>query len=288
MIIKFLNRQYEVIQKIKTTGYLDLYAAREINGAGEDTYTVVCIRDSELVKKLIPVTTKRNTSPAFHDLHDSFNMDGKYYIVFDYAKGRTLQQVLQENNCGLKERLILMKNILSQILMRNMPECFIYEVLRKDNIVVDEALGVRFQYFFTEVDYYWQVEEKHCLRRISELMQELFRKELTGKHSKELTDFCRNLEHERFGSIWDCYEAYNNICEQLTLESGEQLRPRRIWWRAWEGLKNAIPMLRTALAVLVIVAAGVFLLMHLPNPVLSEDGILFQQIGTLEVQEANQ
>ena len=58
-----------------------------------------------------------------------------------------------------------------------MPECFIYEVLRKDNIVVDQALGVRFNYFFTEVDYYWQVTSKNCLHRINELVQELFQKE---------------------------------------------------------------------------------------------------------------
>ena len=41
-----------------------------------------------------------------------------------------------------------------------MPECFLYEILRKDNIVVDDALSVRFNYFFTEVDYYWKVQEK--------------------------------------------------------------------------------------------------------------------------------
>lgn len=286
MIIKFLDKQYEVVQKIKSTGFLELYVARDLNGPGQKVYTVACIRDRELIRKLIPITTKKNTSLSFKDLHDSFNADGKYYIIFNYARGQTLQQAMQENNYNLNERLLLMKNIFNQILLLNMPDCFIYEALRKDSIVVDEAMGVRFNYFFTEVDYYGQVEEKNCLRRICELTQELFRKETTEKSSAELAEFIRNIEREKFENIWDCYEAFDNIYDRLKLKSeNHEIKPKRLWWKAWEGLKKKVPALKAMLAVFVILAAGVYLLLHLPNPVLSEDGISFQKIGTLEIEE---
>lgn len=286
MLIPFLNKRYEVIRKVKTTDVLELYVARELTKTDQKLYTIVCINDCELARRLVLVTTKQNTSLAFKDLQESFNTDGKYYIVFLYADGETLQQALQKNAYNLKERLLLMKNIFGQILLLNMPECFIYEVLRKDSIVVEKGLEIRFNYFFTEVDYYWQVEEKNCLRRISALVQELFQKELTEKSSRELSEFSRNLEQERFADIWDCYEAYNDLYERLLWESTHQeIRPGRIWWRAWEACKKKVPALKSMLAVLLILASGMYLLLHLPNPVLSEDGIRFQQIGTLEIQE---
>lgn len=288
MTIRFLDRQYEVIQKIKTTANLDLYLVKDLNEAGKTVYTAACIKDSALIKKLIPITTKKNASLSFKDLHDSFNTDGMYYIIFHYARGKNLQQALQENNYSLKERLLIMKNIFSQLLLLNMTECFVYEVLRKDNIIVDEALGIRFNYFFTELDYYWQVDESHCIKRLSELANELFQKEISDKSSAALTDYCKALETGRFSYIWDSYEALDEIYADLAYEGSPGfLKPKTFWWRAWDKLKKKLPLIRSTLAVLMIAAAGAYLLLHIPNPVLSDDGISFLQIGTLDIQEQN-
>ncbi len=286
MLIKFPEKRYEVIQNIKSTGTLQLYIARDLNAPGQEVYTIACVSDSELIKRLILVTTRKNTSIAFKDLHDCFNADGKYYIVFEYARGKTLQQALQENDYNLQERLLLMKNIFAQIFLLDMPDCFIYEVLRKDSIVVDNALDIRFNYFFTELDYYWQVDERNCLRRISDLVQELFQKEIKEKSSPELMDFARDMEEEEYLYLWDCYEAFDDIYEHVYRQSERhEIRSRRIWWRAWEWLKKKLPVIKSTIAVALILAAGLYLLLHLPNPVLSEDGISFQQIGTLEIKE---
>lgn len=289
MLIKFPDKRYEVIQKMKMTASLQLYLARDLNSPGQEVYTIACVSGSGLIKKLILVTTRKNTSISFKDLHDCFNAEGKYYIVFEYAQGKTLQQALQENDYNLQERLLLMKNIFARMFLLDMPDCFIYEVLRKDSIVVDEALNVRFNYFFTEMDYYWQVDERNCLRRISDLVQEMFRKELTGKSSLELMDFAWDLEQEEYLYLWDCYEAFDGIYGQLLRQSEKhEIRPGRIWWRAWDWLKEKLPVIRSGIAAVLILAAGLYLLLHLPNPVLSEEGIAFERIGTLEIREYDQ
>lgn len=289
MLIKFPDKRYEVIQKMKMTASLQLYLARDLNSPGQEVYTIACVSGSGLIKKLILVTTRKNTSISFKDLHDCFNAEGKYYIVFEYAQGKTLQQALQENDYNLQERLLLMKNIFARMFLLDMPDCFIYEVLRKDSIVVDEALNVRFNYFFTEMDYYWQVDERNCLRRISDLVQEMFRKELTGKSSLELMDFAWALEQEEYLYLWDCYEAFDGIYGQLLRKSEKhEIRPGRIWWRAWDWLKEKLPVIRSGIAAVLILAAGLYLLLHLPNPVLSEEGIAFERIGTLEIREYDQ
>lgn len=287
MVINFQNRQYELISKIKTTGSgaIELYAASDAGVEGVK-YTIACVSDLELARKLVPVTTKANTNFSFKDLHASFNADGRYYVVFLHASGRTLQQVIERGNCNLQERLLLMKNIFAQIFLLNMPDCFLYEVLRKDNIVIEEDLSVRFNYFFTEVDYYWKVQEKDCIGRVSGLVQELFAKELEQKSSRELTKFARDMEEGRFAYLWDCYVAYDNIYEVvLTKSERQELQPRRIWWRAWEKLKQIFPKIRAALAAALILSAAIYLLLNLPNPVMSDNGIKFGQIGTLEMQE---
>lgn len=287
MVIRFQNRQYELISKIKTTGSgaIELYAASDAGVEGVK-YTIACVNDLELARKLVPVTTKANISFSFKDLLASFNADGRYYVVFNHASGKTLQQVLERGNCNLQERLLLMKNIFAQIFLLNMPECFLYETLRKDNIVVDDDLSVRFNYFFTEVDYYWKVQEKDCINRVSGLVQELFARELEQKSSRELTKFARDMEEGRFGYLWDCYVVYDNIYEVvLTKSERQEIQPRRIWWRAWEKLKQIFPKIRAALAAALIISAALYLLLNLPNPMISDNGISFQQIGTLEIEE---
>lgn len=287
MVINFQNGQYELISKIKTagSGAIELYAASDAGVEGVK-YTIACVNDLELARKLVPVTTKANINFSFKDLYASFNADGRYYVVFSHASGKTLQQVIERANCSLQERLLLMKNIFAQIFLLNMPECFLYEILRKDNIVVDDALGVRFNYFFTEVDYYWKVQEKDCINRVSGLVQELFAKELEQKSSRELTKFARDMREGRFGYLWDCYVAYDNIYEVvLTKSERQELQPRRIWWRAWEKLKQIFPKIRAALAAALIISAALYLLLTLPNPMISDNGISFGQIGTLEIEE---
>lgn len=191
---------------------------------------------------------------------------------------------MDKGNYRLQERLLLMKNIYAQIFLLNMPECFLYEVLRKDNIVVDDDLGIRFNYYFTEVDYYWKVQEKDCMNRMTGLVYELFARELEQKSSRELMKYARDMEEGRFAYLWDCYVAYDNIYETVLTKSEQQeIKPGRIWWRAWEGMKKLFPTVRTVLAVALIASAAIYLLLTLPNPVLSDKGVTFNRIGTLEI-----
>lgn len=288
MVIKFQDKQYELISKIKTmgSGNIELYAACDATKREGARYTIACVNDMELARKLVPVTTKNNTSYTFKDLHDSFNADGRYYIVFSHADGRSLQQAMDKGNYSLQERLLLIKNIYAQMFLLNMPECFLYEVLRKDNIVVDDDLGIRFNYYFTEVDYYWMVQEKDCMNRMAGLVHELFARELEQKSSRELMKYARDMEEGRFAYLWDCYVAYDNIYETVLAKSEQQeIKPGRIWWRAWEGLKKIFPKVRMALAVALIASAAIYLLLTLPNPVLSDKGVTFNRIGTLEINE---
>lgn len=288
MVIKFQDKQYELISKIKTTGSgnIELYAACDTAKREGTRYTIACVNDMELARKLVPVTTKNNINCTFKDLHDSFNADGRYYIVFSHADGRSLQQVMDKGNYSLQERLLLIKNIYAQIFLLNMPDCFLYEVLRKDNIVVDDDLGIRFNYYFTEVDYYWMVQEKDCMNRMAGLVHELFARELEQKSSRELMKYARDMEEGRFAYLWDCYVAYDNIYETVLAKSEKQeIKPGRIWWRAWEGIKKIFPKVRTALAVALIASAAIYLLLTLPNPVLSDKGVTFDSIGTLDINE---
>lgn len=291
MVIKFQNKQYELISKIKTTGSgaIDLFMACDAAGADDVRYTIACVNDIELARKLVPITTKSNIGYTFKDYKASFNEDGKYYVVFSYAAGMPLGQAMEKKDYNLRERLQLMKNIYAQIFLLNMPECFLYEALRKDNIVVEDDLSIRFNYFFTEVDYYWQVQEKDCINRISRLVQEMFAQEIEQKSSRELIKFAKDMQKGHFAYLWDSYVVYDDIYESVLIKSEKQeLKPGRIWWRAWEGFKKIFPKIRAVLAIALIGLAAAYLLLTLPNPALSEKGISFRQIGTLEIQEDGQ
>lgn len=286
MEIKVLDKHYEVIQRIRSTGFLNVYTARDMNRSEDDLCTVACVRDEALIRELIPVTSAGNTSRAFRDLRDSFMADGKYYIVFRYVEGEHFSEAVKRHGWNLEERLLLVKNLFFQILTMNMPACFIYEALRRDSIVVDEAMGVSFRYYFIEADAYGKVTEADCMKRVGNLLLELFEKELREKSSPELTRFFRDMERGRFEAIWDYYVAFDEIYDQIRQKSANnEVKPGFFRQKLQERLKKAIPVVRTVLVIVLIAAAGAYLLWSLPNPVLSEDGITFSQIGTLEIRE---
>ena len=124
------------------------------------------------------------------------------------------------------------------------------------------------------------------MNRMAGLVHELFARELEQKSSRELMKYARDMEEGRFAYLWDCYVAYDNIYETVLAKSEKQeIKPGRIWWRAWEGIKKIFPKVRTALAVALIASAAIYLLLTLPNPVLSDKGVTFDSIGTLDINE---
>ncbi|MCC8030064.1 MAG: hypothetical protein LIO75_09800 [Lachnospiraceae bacterium] len=285
MEIRVLDKHYEVIHRIRSAGSLNVYTARDLNRTEDNLCTVVCVRDEALIRELIPVTTVSGTSRSFKDLRDSFIADGKYYIVFRHVEGESYAEAVKRHTWNLEERLLLVKNLFFRILTLNMPTCFIYEALRRDSIAVDEAMGVSFRYRFAEAESYGSVTEEDCMKRIDSLLRELFEKERAEKSSPELTRFFRDMEKGKFEALWDYYVAFDEIYDQLRLKSANhELRPGR-FRRMGEWFKKKIPVVKTALIVALIAAAGIYLLRTLPNPVLSDNGISFSQIGTLEIEE---
>ncbi len=116
MEIRVLDKHYEVIQRIRSTGSLNVYVARDCNLSEGDLCTVACVRDEALIRDLIPVTTVNNTSRSFKDLWESFIADGRYYIVLRYVEGEHFSEAVKQQNWSLEERLLLVKNLFSGFL----------------------------------------------------------------------------------------------------------------------------------------------------------------------------
>ncbi len=168
----------------------------------------------------------------------------------------------------------------------NMPTCFIYEALRRDSIVVDAAMGVSFRYCFVEADSYGKVTEADCMKRVGDLLLELFEKELKEKSSPELTRFFRDMERGKFEALWDYYVAFDEIYDQIRQKSANnEIKPRRLRQKLQERFQKVFPVIKTVLTVALIAAAGIYLLWSLPNPAISDDGSAFSKIGTLNIVE---
>ncbi|MCC8151032.1 MAG: hypothetical protein LIO96_06160 [Lachnospiraceae bacterium] len=286
MEIRVLDKHYEVIQRIRSTGSLNVYVARDCNLSEGDLCTVACVRDEALIRDLIPVTTVNNTSRSFKDLRESFIADGRYYIVLRYVEGEHFSEAVKKHDWNLEERLLLVKNLFFRILTMNMPTCFIYEALRRDSIVVDAAMGVSFRYCFVEADSYGKVTEADCMKRVGDLLLELFEKELKEKSSPELTRFFRDMERGKFEALWDYYVAFDEIYDQIRQKNANnEIKPRRLRQKIQERFQKVFPVIKTVLTVALIAAAGIYLLWSLPNPAISDDGSTFSKIGTLNIVE---
>ena len=286
MIVRTLERQFAVLQVLRSSEDEEICVCRDLEDEGAGLYTLAHFRSPSLKRYLLPMLVRQQSNPAFEDYLGVFSQGGDVYARFRYTDAPLLVHRLERGDFGFRERLEIGGNLLERMALLNMPPALQFQALWDGNVTVDDALRVRFNYGLESMDNCFNVDMGFICIRVSELLHKLFAQECSAKSLPELEEYLKLLEQTRFQSYLEIYAGYDQMRKKLLERTLSGPAEPRTWlFRMWERLKKLTGFVRPILTGLVLVAAFCYLVYTLLLPAQPKGTpVLFDSIGTVEIQ----
>ena len=286
MMISTLKHNYYVIQKLMDNTNLETYLCKEIKDKSSILYRVVRIKHRDLTYKWITFFMEQKNNAAFVDYYDCFSKDGDLYLVFLHREYQLLMDKLNQEECGLKERLEIGKRILERVLLLNIPTILLYDVLSENSIAVSDSLEIAFDYNLVSIPFFEKIQMKDIQERFLVLLRSLFAHELLTEASDDITNFIKGLSEVEVHNCIEIYQSYEALYEKLSnAETLERIKPNTRAFRLWEYIKKAGKFIKPIfmLAILVLIFGYLIYSIVQQNTDVTEV-INYQKIGTVTIE----
>lgn len=284
MMIQSLEKNYIVIKYSFSDSNVERYICQEETGG--ERFTIVRIKNRHWITRVVEFLMRQKENSHFTDFVSCFFSEECLHVVMKYAEGISLEEKLQNENSSLEERLAIGKEILEKILILNMPDYFLKDCLKAENIILSTSLEVSFQYELRNIsDYervpFWQVQI--CLQKIFRM---LLGQELKKNMLPPAAYFCDLLKKGGYQDILEIYTAYDSMYKEVqVLSDGKEILPQTWTFRLWDKVKQYIPVLKKVCAAVLMLLAVAFLI-YTVRESMQEGGEKksFEYIGTLEIR----
>jgi len=286
MIIRTPERSFAVMQVLRSDSDEEISVCRDLSGGSGELCTLARFRSPELNRYLLPMLVRQQSNPAFEDFLGLFTQDGDLYARFRYTQAPTLKARLEQGDLTFRERLEIAGELLGRMTLLDMPAPIQYEALREENVTVDDALRVRFNYALGSMNACFNINMGFICLRVQELLQELFAKELAEQSVPELVPYLAELEQGGLENYLAVYRGYDRIRKALEERVAAAPAEPQTWlFRLWARIKSLARFVRPILAGLVLIAAFCYLIYTLRAPqTLKGTPVTFDRIGTVEIQ----
>lgn len=284
MIIQTLEKKYTVIKYIFSDRDTERYICRE--EGGREKYTVVCVKNRMWIRRAMKFLVQQMESRSFTDFVSCFFSGECFYAVMKYAEGTSLRRKLKVENCSLRERMAVGKNILERLMILNMPDYFLQDCLKPETVIVSPSLAVNFQYELSQIGDYGKADFSQVQNCLKKLFAGVFSKELEKEMLPPVRSFCDALAMGKYQDILEVYTEYGITCKAVSELPPEELILPKTWgFRMWERITGLFAPLKKICAFLLMLLA-VFLLIY-SVCVSMETGSekkVFHSVGTLKIK----
>lgn len=283
MVIQNLKHEYEIIQKVLETDTIEYLLCKE---TGKELLDMIRIKERSLTVKLIVPFSEQMSNVSFKDFRECFSYEGDLVLVFNHVEAKTMYKKLDEEECVLKERLEIGKNLFSKIILLNMPDFLLYEALYPDNVMVKATMDVEFAYIPYEIAEFEAHGFDEVCDSLADLMSKLFKREIDLKIGTKIEDFVKNLDEHLYNDYLEIFHDYQELMEWY-LDENNQLKPNTFWFKLWEKIKLVAKKIKPWLVVIIIfiLLGYVLYLMFRPVNKPIEDKYDYIRIGNVEIQE---
>ena len=287
MLIQTLNRRFEVIKAHSSGNDADILVCRDLWEDKDQEYLLIAIKNPDQIYRSAPFFAQLSQNGAFTDFVECFSRDGQFYIVFVHHAKPLFKEKFNEEVYFLNERLEIGKNLLSRMVLQNMPPCLQYEALQDRNLLLDESLQVYFNYALEEIPAHGFFTLARVQKELGRIFRLLLRQELATRVAEETEAFVSDLEECRFADYLGIYEVYDRLYVLLKgLQETGDIYPQSLPFRLWERLKKMAGYLRPVLAGVIIITALGFLIYTVTNPSVRASGgpVNIETIGTVKAE----
>ena len=288
MIVRTLERRFVVLRVLRSEAEEEICVCRDLEDEGEGLYLLARFRDPILSRCLLPMLARQAANAAFEDFLGVFSQDGDVYARFRYTDAPLLAERLARGDFGFRERLEIGGNLLERMVLLDMPPVLQFQALREENVTVDDALRVRFNYGLAPADNGLGADMGAVCGRTADLLRRLFAPELSARSLPELEGYLAELDHGRFRGYVEMYAGYDQARKALLERTLSGPAEPQTWlFRLWARIKGLARFVRPVLAGLVLVAAFCYLIYTLLLPTQTKGTpVVFDRIGTVEIQDS--
>lgn len=284
MVIETLETKYTVLRNLYGDDHTNRYICQDEKS--HRVYLLIRVRERDWIVKTLGFLTDQVNNRDFSDMVSCFFSEESLYIVMRHTEGKSVAEKLVDEECALTERITIGRSILDQLLLQRMPDYFMRDCLVLNSIRLSHSLQVGFSYELTDLVDYEKVSFKDVTRRLAVIWEALFAHELKIKTLSIVEDLIARLKDGEFPDLMSVYKVYDEACKKIAGMTNEDLEKPKTWiFRVWDKFKRTWPVIKRIIAVMLLVAALVFLVITLTDywKTGNEDKI-FDYIGTLTIK----
>ncbi len=288
MVIQTPEHGFSVIRVMKNSEDVDIFLCRDIYKNSDEKFMILCLKNAELIYHVLPFFASQKSNISFDDFSECFSQNGKFHVVFKYEEHQKLEEKIAEGNLRVREKLEIARNLLEKISIQDMPYCIQYEVIKLENIMVDESHNSYFNYMLKEMMMYNLLSFGLFQNELAYTLKTLFKEEIAAIISEELNDFIKKLTVGEFDKYINIYAAFDKVYHQMSqLQSQNKFEPRNFLHRLWDRIKKMMKYFKPVCTGIVIIILFGFLIYSIINPpvnVYSQGGKYITNIGTLSIE----
>ncbi|WP_130861753.1 hypothetical protein [Bacilliculturomica massiliensis] len=282
MMIETANKTYLVIGYLGHDEEKDVYLCEN---RARERFLIIRLRDQRLVAENMVFLYEQVESERFTDLPECFVFEENLHLVFRCYQGEALEEKLQGEYTGLRERLELGLGLLEKMVLQSMPCYFQSRCLRPENIYVTRSLEVFFRYSVDDLEHHGDYTMEDVSLGLSRIMEELFREELKKQVLEPMEEFLDLLRDEPCEDYMELYRRYRTVYRQILELSEDEIGMPKTWiFRMWERIKKLFPAVKRA-AVVAILLFGLGCLIWTIGDAAkpAKPASIITQIGTEEI-----
>lgn len=150
----------------------DVIICRDLSVNAESYYTLLIVKDHELVKKLLVILEQKQQTGA-ESYIENFSHNGNFCMVFDYRQERPIEEFYIGASLTIQEAEQICVNMIVQCMACGLPYPLLYLILkqRQVHIAKDHTISFGYQLDLTDMDF--RVQERDCVAECARLLKEL-------------------------------------------------------------------------------------------------------------------
>lgn len=283
MVIKNPKNQYYVIQKVKSSRDFDVLHCRLLDTEDTATYDLLRIKNREKMPYLIEIFTEQADYQTFYDLFECFSAYGQFFIAFVHNDSQSLKNKLESEQCILRERLEIGKNLIEKVILYSMPDFLQADILNIDNILVSPDLTVSFSYNISSLENIKEADFSKIIENFIPVMEKLFLREIEKQESADILKFIETCHEYHFRDMLEFYQEYKKLYDVILSRSEEGfIKPNTILFRIWNKIKEEFVKWKGRIIKIILL----ILLIAMIKVIFTEEtksGTDFSKIGTVEI-----
>lgn len=285
--MRFTNsdRSYQVLRHLGGTDKTEEFLCTELTGRENAACLLVRIADPILAKHLVLFLEEKVGGREFTDYRECFQENGALLAVFRYSTDQSLAERLRAEYCGRRERAEIARGLLERLLLLAPHPYFAWNGLEPDQITVNRSLEVHLNYHLKRLGQF----EDCTMQEVGQQLQKVFRLLFAEEEKKQLypllEEYLRRLGEENDWSYLQLYQDFLPVYAELEQEAAQEPVPQTFAFRAWERIKKFLGICKNVLAVVILVAAAVYVIKTLQDDSSSQAvSYSVYQIGELAIE----